>query len=86
MTSAHATRKAITEERAAATERIESRAQERQECYEARRGPDTLDMLMTLPYILVPPNELQAMLRGRSRDGCGIKSMLGTGNRQVTAE
>jgi hypothetical protein len=34
--------------------------QERQEPCEARDEPDTLDML---PYILVPPNELQAMLR-----------------------
>lgn len=26
-------------------------------------GPDISDMLMVLPYILVPPNELQAMFR-----------------------
>jgi hypothetical protein len=32
--------------------------------YEAQGGPDTLDMLMTLPYIMVPRNKLPDMLRG----------------------
>lgn len=30
---------------------------------EAHRGPDTMDMLMFLPYINVLPNELQTQLR-----------------------
>jgi hypothetical protein len=30
---------------------------------EARSTPDTFDMLMALPYIMVPRNELQATLR-----------------------
>ena len=37
--------------------------QERKARYEVSRGPDNLDMLMILPYILVPPNELKTMLR-----------------------
>jgi hypothetical protein len=30
--------------------------------HEAHDGPDTFDMLMVLPFIRVPPNEVQAML------------------------
>jgi hypothetical protein len=63
MTAAHADYKAITEERAAATERTQNQAQDRKARSKARSGPDTFDMLMTLPYIMVPRNELQAMLR-----------------------
>lgn len=59
MTAAHADDKAIIDERAAATKRTQDRAQGRK----ARRGPDTFDMLMTLPYIMVPRDELQATLR-----------------------
>jgi hypothetical protein len=62
-TSAHADYKAITDERATSTERTQSQAQERMARYESRSGPDILDMLMTLPYIMVPQNELQAMSR-----------------------
>jgi hypothetical protein len=39
------------------------KAQDRRALYEARSRPDAFDMLMTLPYIMVPENELQAMLR-----------------------
>jgi hypothetical protein len=46
-----------------AAKRSRNQAQERGARYEARGGPDTLDMLMALPYILVPPNELQAVMR-----------------------
>jgi hypothetical protein len=56
VTSAHADSKA-------AAERRQSRAEERQARYEARRSPDTFDMLMTLPYVMVPKNKLQAVLR-----------------------
>ena len=33
------------------------------EAAEASRGPDTLDMLMALPYIMVPRETLQGMLK-----------------------
>jgi hypothetical protein len=63
MTMAHADCKVITDERAATAERTQNQAQDRKARYEARGGPDTFDMLMTLPYIMVPRNKLQAMLR-----------------------
>jgi hypothetical protein len=90
MTAAHAARKAITDERAAATKRTESEAQERQRC-EARHVPDTLDILMTLPYILVPPNELQAMLRAAKEKAEAAeqrqeRDKVDAWNRQVIAE
>ena len=44
-------------------ERTQKHAQARQTRYEARTVPDTFDMLLALPYILVPRNELQATLR-----------------------
>jgi len=62
-TSTKADYKAVTDERATAMERTQSQAQERTARYETRSGPDILDILMTLPYILVPQNELQAMSR-----------------------
>jgi hypothetical protein len=54
----------MTDEQATAMERTQNQVQGRQTLYEAHHGPDTFDMLMTLPYIMVPRNELQAMLRG----------------------
>ena len=64
MTMAHADCKVITDERAATAERTQNQTQDRKANYEARGGLDTLDMLMTLPYIMVPRNKLQAVLRG----------------------
>jgi hypothetical protein len=64
MTTAHADYKVITDERAATMERTQNQTHDRKARYEARGSPDTFDMLMTLPYIMVPRNELQAMLRG----------------------
>lgn len=63
MTTAHADYKVIMDERAATAERTQNQTQGRKAHYEARGGPDTFDMLMTLPYIMVPRNKLQAMLR-----------------------
>ncbi len=37
--------------------------QERKARYQAQAGPDTFDMLMTLPYIRVPRNELEAVFK-----------------------
>jgi len=44
-------------------EMIQKQAQEREDRHRARNLPDTFDMLMVLPYALVPPNELQEMMR-----------------------
>ena len=63
MTMAPADYKVITDERAATVERTQNQTQDRKARHEARGSPDTFDMLMTLPYIMVPRNKLQAMLR-----------------------
>jgi hypothetical protein len=63
MTTAHADYKLITNERAVAAEKARNQTQDRKG-YEAQGGPDTLDMLMTLPYIMVPRNKLPDMLKG----------------------
>ena len=43
--------------------RAQNQVQEHKACYEASHGPNNLDMLTILPYILVPPNKLKMMLR-----------------------
>ncbi|KAF8970114.1 hypothetical protein BDZ97DRAFT_1754124 [Flammula alnicola] len=67
MTMAHADYKENVDERATAAERKQTQDRERAARHEARcearRQPDTFDMLMTLPYAMVPRNELQAVLR-----------------------
>ena len=62
ITAAHAEYKVNTDERVVSAERAQ-RAQDRRAQHEARSGPDAFDMLMTLPYIMVPRDELQSMLR-----------------------
>jgi len=61
MTARQADYKAITDDRAAAKERSEKQAQERNVRHEAHRGPDLLDMLMILPYVKVPRSQLEAV-------------------------
>ena len=66
VTAVHADHKATLDKRAASAAKTQKDNQNRTARREARSGPsgpDTFDMLMTLPYIMVPPNELQAMLR-----------------------
>lgn len=64
MDQAHAGHGAITDARALAAEKSQNQAQERRARHQARGAvPDTFDMLMALPYILVPREELQATLR-----------------------
>ncbi|KAJ3516063.1 hypothetical protein NLJ89_g1358 [Agrocybe chaxingu] len=64
MTAAHAGCNAITDERPDTAKRTQSQAQERAAHREEARGaPDAFDMLMTLPYIMVPRRELKATLR-----------------------
>ncbi len=43
--------------------RAQNWVQEHKAHYEASCGPNKLDILMILPYILVPPNKLKMMLR-----------------------
>jgi hypothetical protein len=64
ITTTKADLNAITEQRAADAERKQQNDQDRHAQQDARDGPDTFDMLMVLPYIRVPRNEVQAMLRG----------------------
>jgi len=61
VTAAQADYKAITDERAATGERKEKRAQERDARREARNRPDVFDMLMIMPYIKVPRDQLEAV-------------------------
>ncbi|KAJ2911499.1 hypothetical protein MD484_g8915, partial [Candolleomyces efflorescens] len=60
MTAADADYKVRTDERASAAKKLRAQERERQQ---GGGAPDTLDMLMALPYILVPPSELQAVKR-----------------------
>jgi len=83
MTATDADYKAITDKRAAAAERRTAR-------YEARDGPDTFDMLLTLPYILVPRNELEAMLREKKEKAEAteqrrVQEKVDTWMKQITA-
>ncbi len=55
--------KAFTDEHDTAVERTQIRAQEHRALDEAHCGPDIFDMLMILPYCMVPPDELQAAMR-----------------------
>jgi len=90
MTAADADYKAIMDERAAAAKRAWNQAQERGTRYEARGGPDTLDMLMALPYILVPRNEMQAVLReakekAEATEQRHVQEKVDTWMKQITA-
>lgn len=61
---------------------------ERRARYAARTGPDTFDMLLTLPYILIPRDELQATLREAREKAAAeeqrrVQDKVDTWNRQV---
>ena len=90
MDQAHAERKSMTDAQALTEERTQKQAQERQARYEARAVPDTFDMLLALPYILVPRNEKQAMLREAKEKAAAaeqrrVQEKVDTWNRQVIA-
>jgi hypothetical protein len=53
---------AMTEQRAAHEEMIQAQAKERGSRH-AAHNPDVFDMLMMIPYVLVPPDELRAAMR-----------------------
>ncbi len=63
MTVVPADSKAITGEHDTAVEKTQIQAQEHRALDEAHGGPDIFDMLMILPYCMVPPDELQAAMR-----------------------
>src|SRR5579863_8306326 len=68
MTTAQVDYNAITDETAAAAERKLNRAQARKARHdEAHSGPDTFDMLMTLPYIMVPRDELHVLREAKEK-------------------
>ncbi|KAF8063516.1 hypothetical protein FPV67DRAFT_1421234 [Lyophyllum atratum] len=74
----HAERNSITDEQALA----------RQARRYARAGPDTFDMLLALPYILVPPNEQRAMSREAKEKAAAeeqrrVQEKVDAWNRQV---
>jgi hypothetical protein len=64
ITTTKADLNAITEQRAADVERKQQNDQDCHVQQDALDGPDTFDMLTVLPYIRVPRNGVQAMLRG----------------------
>ncbi|KAF8958160.1 hypothetical protein BDZ97DRAFT_2061824 [Flammula alnicola] len=104
MTAAHTESKALSDEQATAAQITEKHRQEYQVRYEARearhdarearrearRGPDAFDMLMIMPYIMVPPNEVQAMLseareKAEAAEQSHVQEKVDLWRRQVTA-
>ncbi|TDL30151.1 hypothetical protein BD410DRAFT_780691 [Rickenella mellea] len=63
MSQAQADQKATGDARTTAMKKTGTQVQERQERHDTRTSPDGLDLLLALPYILVPPNEVQAISR-----------------------
>lgn len=59
----HAEYKKIVDGRVADAGMKQNHDRDRGERYKTRGVPDVFDMLLTLPYIMVPHNELQVMLR-----------------------
>src|SRR5260221_3309473 len=89
MTVGQADYKALTDERATAGERLQNQAQKRKARYEARRGPDNLDMLMILPYIMVPRNEVRKVYReaeekAEAAERSRVQEKVDTWMKQVT--
>ena len=89
MTVGQADYKALIDERATAAERSQNQAQERKARYEARRGPDNLDMLMILPYIMVPRNEVRKVYReaeekAEAAERSRVQEKVDTWMKQVT--
>lgn len=60
-TAAQADHKAVTDKRTAGKGRKDKQAQERNTRHIARHSPDFFDMLMVLPYVKVPQNQLEAV-------------------------
>jgi len=68
-------------------ERTLNQTQERQEHYEAFNGPDTFDMLLALPYVLVPPAMARAAKeKAEAEEQRRVWDKVDTWCRQVTTE
>ena len=83
--------KEITDERAAARERKEKQAQERRARHEAHRGPDVFDMLMILPYVKVPRDQLEAVYsearkKAEAMEHRRVEEKVNTWAKQVASE
>ena len=91
MTTAQADDKEITNERAVAKERKEKQAQERRARYEAHRGPDVFDMLMIMPYAMVPRDQLEdvyseARKKAEAMEHKRVEEKVNTWAKQVASE
>jgi hypothetical protein len=102
MNQAQVDHQAITNAQAATKERAQTQEEAHRACQEAHYEahheahheactcPDTFDMLLALPYILVPRNELQAVLREAKEKAAvteqrHVQEKVDTWNRQVIA-
>ena len=63
MTAARAAQQAITDERIVAVERKRDQDEQREARYKACQPPDTFDMLMMLPYCMMPHDKVRRLLR-----------------------
>ena len=90
MTAAQAGHQADLDQRASEARRNEGQKQDRQARDEARSAPDTFDMLMALPYIRVPVEQLKMTMRGRQEraeemDRRRVEEKVETWIKQITA-
>ena len=91
MSTTQADYKEITDERAAARERKEKQAQERRARHEAHRGPDVFDMLMIMPYVMVPRDQLEAVYsearkKAEATEHRRVEEKVNTWAKQVASE
>jgi len=64
-----------------------NQAQEHRKLYEAHHEPDTLDMLLALPYVLVPPAKLRAVEeKAVAEEQRRLRDKVDAWNRKVAAE
>ena len=83
MTGVGADHKVITD----ASEWTLNQSQGRQEHYEAHNGPDTFDMLLALPYVLVSPAMFRAAKENaEAKEQRHVWDKVDAWCRQVTAE
>ena len=62
-TATHAGYQVILDKKSTAEQKVQQQAQEREARYQAPTVPDAFDMLMTLPYIRMPREELKAVFK-----------------------
>ena len=91
MSAGQADYKALLDKRAADADKSSKHNQERDARFERHRCPDTFDMLLNLPYILVPPDELHAMRKkaheiAEAKEQGRVQEMVSTWARQVASQ